>query len=63
MTRKASRTSWTQFSRLMIHNGYKGTQSKAGKAHAIIAMAHRQLSDVMYHFRRSKGLGRRLNNV
>lgn len=48
---------------LMIHNGYKGTQSMAGKAHAIIAMAHRQLSDVMYHFRRSKGLGRRLNKV
>lgn len=48
---------------LMIHNGFKGTQSMAGKAHAIIAMAHRQLSDVMYHFRRSKGLGRRLNKV
>lgn len=48
---------------LMIHNGYKGTQSMSGKANAIIALAHRQLSEVMYHFRRSKGLGRRLNKV
>ncbi|MGY3611460.1 hypothetical protein ACWGRJ_47340, partial [Bradyrhizobium sp. Lot11] len=35
---------------LMIHNGYKGTQSMAGKGNAIIAMAHRQLSEVMHHF-------------
>lgn len=48
---------------LMIHNGYKGTQSMAGKANAIISMSHRDLSQVMYHFRRSKGLGRRLNKV
>jgi len=48
---------------LMIHNGFKGTQSMAGKANAIIAMAHRDLSDVMYHFRRSKGLGLRLNKA
>jgi hypothetical protein len=48
---------------LMIHNGFKGTQSMAGKANAIIAMAHSQLSSVMYHFRRSKGLGRRHNKV
>lgn len=48
---------------LMIHNGFKGTQSMAGKANAIIAMAHRDLSEVMYHFRRSKGLGRRLNKT
>lgn len=48
---------------LMIHNGFKGTQSMAGKANAIIAMAHRDLSEVMYHFRRSKGLGLRLNKA
>lgn len=48
---------------LMIHNGYKGTQSMAGKANAIIAMAHRDLSEVMYHFRRSKGLGTRRNKA
>lgn len=48
---------------LMIHNGYKGTQSMAGKANAIISMAHRDLSEVMYHFRRSKGLGLRRNKV
>lgn len=48
---------------LMIHNGYKGTFSMAGRANAIIAMAHRQLSDVMYHFRRSKTLGLRQNTV
>lgn len=48
---------------LMIHNGYKGTSSMAGKANAIIALAHKQLSDVMYHFRRSKGLGLRRNKA
>ncbi|PZU23914.1 MAG: hypothetical protein DI589_06565 [Shinella sp.] len=48
---------------LMIHNGFKGTSSMEGKANAIIAMAHRDLSEVMYHFRRSKGLGRRLNKA
>jgi len=48
---------------LMIHNGYKGTQSMAGKASAITSMAHRDLSDVMYHFRRSKGLGLRRNKA
>ncbi|MCF6368346.1 hypothetical protein [Rhizobium halophilum] len=48
---------------LMIHNGFKGTQSMAGKANAIIAMAHRDLSEVMYHFRRSKGLGKRHNKA
>lgn len=48
---------------LMIHNGFKGTQSMAGKANAIIAMAHRDLSQVMYHFRRSKGLGLRRNKA
>ncbi|PDT80574.1 hypothetical protein [Sinorhizobium sp. BJ1] len=48
---------------LMIHNGFKGTQSMAGKANAIIAMAHRDLSEVMYHFRRSKGLGLRQNKA
>ena len=48
---------------LMIHNGFKGTQSMAGKANAIIAMAHRELSEVMYHFRRSKSFGRRVNKV
>ena len=30
---------------LMIHNGYKGTQSMAGKANAIIAMAQRDLAE------------------
>lgn len=48
---------------LMIHNGYKGTFSMSGRANAIIAMAHRDLSNVMYHFRRSKGLGVRMNTV
>lgn len=48
---------------LMIHNGYKGTFSMHGRQQAIIAMAHRDLSDVMYHFRRSKGLGLRRNTV
>lgn len=48
---------------LMIHNGYKGTSSMAGKANAIIALAHKELSDVMYHFRRSKGLGFRRNKT
>lgn len=48
---------------LMIHNGFKGTQSMAGKANAIKAMAHRDLSEVMYHFRRSKGLGLRMNKT
>ncbi|MVA23222.1 hypothetical protein V6582_17990 [Agrobacterium vitis] len=48
---------------LMIHNGYKGTFSMVGRAHAITAMAQRDLSNVMYHFRRSKGLGLRKNTV
>ncbi|WP_377299621.1 hypothetical protein [Rhizobium sp. SGZ-381] len=48
---------------LMIHSGYKGTFSMQGRANAIISMAHRDLSDVMYHFRRSKGLGLRRNTV
>lgn len=48
---------------LMIHNGYKGTFSMVGRAHAITAMAQRDISDVMYHFRRSKGLGLRKNTV
>lgn len=48
---------------LMIHNGYKGTSSMEGRANAIIAMAHRDLSQVMYHFRRSKGLGLRRNKA
>lgn len=48
---------------LMIHNGYKGTFSMKGRANAIVAMAHRELSDVMYHFRRSKALGLRQNSV
>lgn len=48
---------------LMIHNGYKGTQSMAGKANAIIAMAHRQLSEVMHNFRRSRVAGTHLNKV
>ncbi len=46
---------------LMIHNGYKGTFSMQGRAHAIISLAHRDLSDTMYHFRRTKGLGLRRN--
>ncbi|CDZ67628.1 Hypothetical protein NGAL_HAMBI2605_59090 [Neorhizobium galegae bv. orientalis] len=48
---------------LMIHNGFKGTSSMEGKSQAIIALAHSQLSDVMYHFRRSKGLGFRMNKA
>ncbi|MGR6465393.1 hypothetical protein [Rhizobium sp. PAMB 3182] len=48
---------------LMVHNGYKGTFSMQGRAHAIMAMAHRDLANVMYHFRRSKGLGLRRNTV
>ncbi|KAA3526129.1 hypothetical protein GOZ80_14070 [Agrobacterium vitis] len=48
---------------LMIHNGYKGTYSMDGRAKAITAMVHRDLSDVMYHFRRTKVRGRRRNTV
>jgi hypothetical protein len=48
---------------LMIHNGYKGTQSMAGKANAIIAMAQRDLAEAMHHFRRSRVAGRHINKV
>jgi hypothetical protein len=48
---------------LMIHNGYKGTQSMAGKANAIIAMAQRDLAEAMHHFRRSRISGRHINKV
>jgi len=48
---------------LMIHNGYKGTQSMAGKANAIVAMAQRDLAEAMHHFRRSRVSGRHINKV
>ncbi|WFS02218.1 hypothetical protein [Rhizobium tumorigenes] len=48
---------------LMIHNGYKGTQSMAGKANAIIAMAQRDLAETMHHFRRSRVAGTHMNKV
>jgi len=48
---------------LMIHNGYKGTSSMAGKANAIIAMAHRDLAEAMDHFRRSGPMGNYRNSV
>lgn len=48
---------------LMIHNGYKGTSSMAGKANAIISMAHRDLAEAMDHFRRSGLSGRYRNTV
>lgn len=48
---------------LMIHNGYAGRSSMAGRANAIIAMAQRDLAEVMYHFRRTKFTGRYRNTV
>lgn len=48
---------------LMIHNGYAGRSSMAGRANAIIAMVQRDLAEVMYHFRRTKVTGRYRNTV
>jgi hypothetical protein len=48
---------------LMIHNGYRGTSSMAGKANAITSMAHRDLAEAMDHFRRSGIAGRYRNSV
>lgn len=48
---------------LMIHNGYRGVSSMAGRANAIISMVHRDLAEAMDHFRRSGISGRYRNTV
>ncbi len=48
---------------LMIHYGNVGTFSMVGRMHAIIGLAHRSLSDVMYHFRKSGAWGKYRNSI
>ncbi|YBV97525.1 hypothetical protein M1D80_11790 [Phyllobacteriaceae bacterium JZ32] len=47
----------------LVNYGYKGTSSMVGRENAIISLAHRDLAEVMYHFRRSGALGRRINQT
>ena len=46
---------------LLSHYGFRDGSSVRGRAEAIMATAHARLSDVMFTFRRSGVLGRRIN--
>lgn len=46
---------------LFEHFGYAGTSSIAGRAKAIVSLAHGQMADVLTAFRRSAVSGRRMN--
>lgn len=48
---------------LMVHNGYKGGRSMVGREMGILSLVHRDLAEVMHHFRRSGLSGRRLNRI
>lgn len=43
----------------MVHYGEKGMRSYEGRKNGIISLMHRDLAEVMHHFRQSKILGRR----
>ncbi len=46
---------------LIEHYGFSGTSSMAGRAKAMLALAHGELADVLFAFRRSKLTGARFN--
>ncbi|MBO6816508.1 MAG: hypothetical protein JJ891_16760 [Rhizobiaceae bacterium] len=48
---------------LLSNYGLKGVRSLEGRTSAIQAMAHRDLAEVMHHFRKSKVLARQTNKV
>lgn len=48
---------------LLSHYGFRGTSSVRGRTEAIIAGAHKNLSDVMFAFQRKGLLGRRANRA